>query len=168
MTHNEMTQLRITAWDAVPFFFFGMPHTYLSTNKSKSSAFTQTSSLEPIQRKNCIQRLTCLLPAPLQTRHGPLWLLWDHTSRSSVQLQTLFVNAPTARNKYQQLVLNPLLQVQFTSQLYLLHNAAFTMRLKMFLAPQTNSTSESSTFQRVFPAYRSSSWQIPITAQIWS
>lgn len=92
--------------------FFGIPHTYLSTNKSKSSAFTQTSSSEHIQRKIYIQRLTCLLPAPLRMRHGPLWLLWDRTSQSSVQLQTLFVNAPTARNKYQQLVLNPLPQVQ--------------------------------------------------------
>lgn len=62
----------------------------------------------------------------------------------------------------------PLLLVQFSSQLYLLHNAAFTMRLKMFLASQKNSTSESSTCQRLFLAYRSSNRQIPITAQIQS
>lgn len=154
--------------DAVLFFFFLACHIHTCQQTSKSSAFTQTSSSEHIQRKNYIQRLTCLLPAPLQTRHGPLWLLWDHTSRSSVQLQTLFVNAPTARNKYQELVLNPLLQVQFSSQLYLLHNAAFTIRLKMFLAPQKNSTSESSTFQRVFLSYRSSNRQIPSPAQTQS
>lgn len=57
---------------------------------------------------------------------------------------------------------------KFSSQLYHLHSAAFTMRLKMFLAPQINSTSERSSFQRVFLAYRSSNWQTPITAQIRS
>lgn len=55
---------------------------------------------------------------------------------------------------------------KFSSQFYHLHNATFTMRLKMFLAPQTNSLSESSAFQRVFLAYRGSSWKIPTTAQV--
>lgn len=144
MTHNEMTELRITAWMRCFFWCGGMP----LVNKQEQVFCIHSNILFRAHTEEKLhQILTCLLPAPLRMRHGPLWLLWDHTSRSSVQLQTPFVNAPTARNKYQQLVLNPLLQVQVSSQLYPLHSAAFAMRLKMSLAPEKNSVSESSTSQ---------------------
>lgn len=77
---------------------------------------------EHTQRKNYLQRLTCLLPAPLRMQRGSLWSLWDRTSRSSVQQQTLSANAPTARNKHQQPGLNPHFQVGFSLQLHRLHN----------------------------------------------
>ncbi|KAI1234028.1 hypothetical protein IHE44_0003738 [Lamprotornis superbus] len=59
-------------------------------------------------------------------------------------------------NKHQQ-VFNQLLQ------LYPIHDA---LTIKVFAASQTNSALKSSAFPRVFQLYKSSNWQIPITAQI--